>query len=91
MNAHPIMSGDTIAVVHNGIIENHDALRVDCARLYVSRADRHRGDRAPDPHLYRDDLFDAVVRAVKRLHARIAVLSAKEPQRLVAARPARRS
>ncbi len=25
MNAHPIMSGDTIAVVHNGIIENHDA------------------------------------------------------------------
>jgi glucosamine--fructose-6-phosphate aminotransferase (isomerizing) len=27
MNAHPIMSGDTIAVVHNGIIENHDTLR----------------------------------------------------------------
>jgi glutamine---fructose-6-phosphate transaminase (isomerizing) len=38
--------------------------------------------------LYRDDLFDAVVRAVKRLHGAyaIAVLSAKEPQRLVAAR-----
>ncbi|MGF6900920.1 glutamine--fructose-6-phosphate transaminase (isomerizing) [Paraburkholderia sp. GAS348] len=26
-NAHPIFSGDQIAVVHNGIIENHEALR----------------------------------------------------------------
>lgn len=26
-NAHPLMSGDSIAVVHNGIIENHAALR----------------------------------------------------------------
>jgi glucosamine--fructose-6-phosphate aminotransferase (isomerizing) len=26
-NAHPLMSGDHIAVVHNGIIENHEQLR----------------------------------------------------------------
>lgn len=26
-NAHPLMSGDTIAIVHNGIIENHEILR----------------------------------------------------------------
>ena len=27
-NAHPHVSEDHIAVVHNGIIENHEALRV---------------------------------------------------------------
>ena len=26
-NAHPHISSDTVAVVHNGIIENHEALR----------------------------------------------------------------
>ncbi|MBW0371498.1 glutamine--fructose-6-phosphate aminotransferase, partial [Ensifer adhaerens] len=26
-NAHPIVSRDEVAVVHNGIIENHDELR----------------------------------------------------------------
>ncbi|WP_175842050.1 glutamine--fructose-6-phosphate transaminase (isomerizing) [Burkholderia arboris] len=90
MNAHPIMSGDTIAVVHNGIIENHDALRVELQeRGYTFRG---QTDTEVIAHLihsvYRDDLFDAVVRAVKRLHGAyaIAVLSAREPQRLVAAR-----
>jgi len=28
-NAHPQMSGHGIAIVHNGIIENHEALRAD--------------------------------------------------------------
>ena len=90
MNAHPIMSGDTIAVVHNGIIENHDALRVELReRGYTFRGQTDTEVIAHLIHsLYRDDLFDAVVRAVKRLHGAyaIAVLSAKEPQRLVAAR-----
>ena len=86
MNAHPIMSGDTIAVVHNGIIENHDALRVELReRGYTFRGQTDTEVIAHLIHsLYRDDLFDAVVRAVKRLHGAyaIAVLSAKEPQRL---------
>ncbi len=30
-NAHPHMSGETVAVVHNGIIENHDELRNELA------------------------------------------------------------
>ena len=34
-NAHPHVSRDGIAIVHNGIIENHEALR--------SRTHRHRG------------------------------------------------
>ncbi|ERJ35327.1 Glucosamine--fructose-6-phosphate aminotransferase [Burkholderia sp. AU4i] len=90
MNAHPIMSGDTIAVVHNGIIENHDALRAELReRGYTFRGQTDTEVIAHLIHsLYRDDLFDAVVRAVKRLHGAyaIAVLSAREPQRLVAAR-----
>lgn len=28
-NAHPLMSKDTVAVVHNGIIENHEELRAE--------------------------------------------------------------
>ncbi|TDA43723.1 glutamine--fructose-6-phosphate transaminase (isomerizing) [Burkholderia pyrrocinia] len=90
MNAHPIMSGDTIAVVHNGIIENHDALRAELRqRGYAFRGETDTEVIAHLIHsLYRDDLFDAVMRAVKRLHGAyaIAVLSAREPQRLVAAR-----
>ncbi|KVN41556.1 glutamine--fructose-6-phosphate aminotransferase [Burkholderia pyrrocinia] len=89
-NAHPIMSGDTIAVVHNGIIENHDALRAELKqRGYTFRGET---DTEVIAHLihseYRDDLFDAVMRAVKRLRGAyaVAVLSAREPQRLVAAR-----
>ncbi|UVE68013.1 glutamine--fructose-6-phosphate transaminase (isomerizing) [Burkholderia pyrrocinia] len=90
MNAHPIMSGDTIAVVHNGIIENHDALRAELRqRGYTFRGETDTEVIAHLIHsVYRDDLFDAVMRAVKRLHGAyaIAVLSAREPQRLVAAR-----
>ncbi|QTD93907.1 glutamine--fructose-6-phosphate transaminase (isomerizing) [Burkholderia anthina] len=90
MNAHPIMSGDTIAVVHNGIIENHDELRAELRqRGYTFRGETDTEVIAHLIHsVYRDDLFDAVVRAVKRLRGAyaIAVLSAREPQRLVAAR-----
>ncbi|WP_338639743.1 glutamine--fructose-6-phosphate transaminase (isomerizing) [Burkholderia pyrrocinia] len=90
MNAHPIMSGDTIAVVHNGIIENHDALRAELRqRGYAFRGETDTEVIAHLIHsIYRDDLFDAVMHAVKRLHGAyaIAVLSAREPQRLVAAR-----
>jgi hypothetical protein len=32
-NAHPHVSRDTVAVVHNGIIENHEALRARLKRL----------------------------------------------------------
>ncbi|MGU7772073.1 glutamine--fructose-6-phosphate transaminase (isomerizing) [Burkholderia sp. MR1-5-21] len=92
-NAHPIMSGDTIAVVHNGIIENHEALKAELQqRGYTFRGET---DTEVIAHLIhgeydddRDDLFGAVVRAVKRLRGAyaIAVLSAREPQHLVAAR-----
>ena len=49
-NAHPHISRDGIAIVHNGIIENHEALRAGLQHLgYSSIGDRYRGDRASDP------------------------------------------
>ena len=33
VNAHPIASRDTVAVVHNGIIENHEELRAELKAL----------------------------------------------------------
>ena len=50
-NAHPHISRDGLAIVHNGIIENHEELRAELrkARLRVRLRDRHRGHRAPHP------------------------------------------
>ena len=46
-NAHPHFSRGRIALVHNGIIENHDELRAELqgAWLRVQQPDRHRGHR----------------------------------------------
>ena len=48
-NAHPHFSRNRIALVHNGIIENHDELRAELqqARLRLHQPDRHRGHRPP--------------------------------------------
>jgi glutamate synthase domain-containing protein 1 len=50
-NAHPHISDDGLAIVHNGIIENHEELRRDlrASRLQVHVRDRHRSHRAPHP------------------------------------------
>ena len=76
-NAHPIISRDELAVVHNGIIENHEAIR---ARLksfgyhFESQTDteviahlvHHYYTTAPD-------LFSAVRTAVAELHGAYAI------------------
>ena len=48
-NAHPHISGDDLAVVHNGIIENHEALRerLQGLGLCVQLGYRHRNHRPP--------------------------------------------
>jgi glucosamine--fructose-6-phosphate aminotransferase (isomerizing) len=92
VNAHPHLSGESIALVHNGIIENHDALREELqASGYVFESDT---DTEVMVHLVHslvaqgNDLFAAVRLAVKRLRGAfaIAVLHAKEPGVIVAAR-----
>ena len=91
-NAHPHFSAQEVAVVHNGIIENHEALREELKGLgYVFSS---QTDTEVIVHLIHHllksipDLADALKAAVKRLHGAygLAVISASQPDRLVAAR-----
>ncbi len=89
-NAHPHFSRDHIALVHNGIIENHDALRDELKmRGYVfeSQTDTEVIAHLVD-HLYEGDLFAAVQQTVLRLQGAygIAVFCRDEPHRVVGAR-----
>ena len=89
-NAHPMFSRDQIALVHNGIIENFEELRAELKVLgYVFDSQTDTEVIAHLIHsLYAGDLFDAVQRAVRRLHGAyaIAVVAASEPGRVVGAR-----
>ena len=89
-NAHPHFSRGRIALVHNGIIENHDELRAELLERgyeFSSQTDTEVIAHLVD-HLYDGDLFDAVQRAVLRLKGAyaIAVFCRDEPQRVVGAR-----
>ncbi|MFC3149342.1 glutamine--fructose-6-phosphate transaminase (isomerizing) [Piscinibacterium candidicorallinum] len=93
-NAHPHFSPDEtrprIALVHNGIIENHEALRAElqaAGYVFVSQTDTEVIAHLVD-QLYDGDLFAAVQAAVKRLQGAyaIAVFCAAEPHRVVGAR-----
>ena len=90
-NAHPHFSGD-LAVVHNGIIENHEVLREQLKGLgYVFTSDT---DTEVIAHLLNHklkdhgDLTTALKATVKELHGAygLAVISASQPDRVVAAR-----
>ncbi|MEK8051155.1 glutamine--fructose-6-phosphate transaminase (isomerizing) [Ideonella sp. DXS22W] len=89
-NAHPHFSGDRIALVHNGIIENHDELRAELQSKGYQFASQT--DTEVIAHLihqlYDGDLLDAVQRAVVRLKGAyaIAVFAKDEPHRVVGAR-----
>ncbi len=91
-NAHPHTSGDEIALVHNGIIENHDELRDEL--LAAGYEFSSETDTEVMVHLVHSfiaqghDLFSAVRLMVKRLQGTfaIAVVSAHEPGVIVGAR-----
>ncbi|BFM18681.1 glutamine--fructose-6-phosphate transaminase (isomerizing) [Maricurvus nonylphenolicus] len=90
-NAHPHAS-DNIAVVHNGIIENHDELREELTGKGYSFASET--DTEVIVHQVNDlvkqgkDLFSAVKAAVETFEGAYAlgVINTQEPDRLVAAR-----
>ena len=99
-NAHPHFSHGVgadaqqrpgrIALVHNGIIENHDDLRATLQAkgyVFVSQTDTEVIAHLVDS-LYDGDLFQAVQAACAQLHGAyaIAVFCKDEPQRLVGAR-----
>ncbi len=91
-NAHPHISHDGLAVVHNGIIENHEAMRARLTKAgYVFDSDTDTEVVAHLVHSHltsAEHLFAAVQRAVGELQGAfaIAVLAEKTPDRLVVAR-----
>jgi glucosamine--fructose-6-phosphate aminotransferase (isomerizing) len=91
-NAHPHVSGNALAIVHNGIIENHETLRAELTDLgykfdsetdteVVAHRIHHRLRTEPD-------LLRAVSRTVGELEGAyaLAVLSREHPDRIVVAR-----
>ncbi len=91
-NAHPHVSRDGIAVVHNGIIENHEALRRDLAGDgYDFASDTDTEVIANLIHRQVSeglDLADAVRAATEKLSGAFAigVIDQDHPDRVVAAR-----
>ena len=91
-NAHPHICNGHVALVHNGIIENHDALREQQKQAgyrFTSQTDTEV--IVHQVHLYLvqgQDLLSAVQSAIKDLEGAFAlgVISRDEPGRLIAAR-----
>ncbi|HAL63535.1 MAG TPA: glutamine--fructose-6-phosphate transaminase (isomerizing), partial [Clostridiales bacterium] len=90
-NSHPHTNGDgTIAVVHNGIIENHEALKrflIDKGYTFISETDTEVIPNLID-YYYEGDLLTAVRKAAKKLDGSyaIGVLCKNEPDKIIAVR-----
>ncbi|WP_020648165.1 glutamine--fructose-6-phosphate transaminase (isomerizing) [Solimonas variicoloris] len=91
-NAHPHVSGDRIALIHNGIIENYVELKAELrAKGYVFSSET---DTEVIAHLIHEfvrgglDLTEAVQQAVRRLKGAyaIVVFDALHPDRICVAR-----
>ena len=91
-NAHPHMSRDDIAIVHNGIIENYEELRDDLRNKgYVFESETDTEVVAHRIKQYLEeagDLTTAVRKTVAELEGAYAlvVMSASDPDKLVLAR-----
>ena len=91
-NAHPHISRDGIAIVHNGIIENHETLRADLQRMgytFTSETDTEVVAHRIHHHLAgAKDLFDAVRKTVSELRGAyaLAVVCQADPECIVVAR-----
>ena len=92
VNSHPHLNGDgTIAVVHNGIIENYVELR---EKLQAEHGVTFRSETDSEviAHLigvhYKGDLEEAVYAAVAEMRGAyaISVIAADEPEKIVAVR-----
>src|SRR5436309_5538016 len=89
-NAHPHVSNDEIAVVHNGIIENFESLRERLQRQgyrFVTQTDTEVIAHLIHAH-YAGDLLAAVSKAVAEFKVAyaIAAITTREPGRIVGAR-----
>ncbi|WP_148864706.1 glutamine--fructose-6-phosphate transaminase (isomerizing) [Marinobacter fonticola] len=91
-NAHPHMSGERLAIVHNGIIENYQPLR---ERLkgegfnFTSQTDTEVVAHLIESHFRKaGDLLEAVKASIAELRGAfaLAVLHADDPERIIVSR-----
>lgn len=91
-NAHPHICNETVGLVHNGIIENHESLRASQEKLgyrFTSNTDTEVIVHQVHHNLEQSaDLFSALQQTVKELEGAysLAVISNLEPDNLVVAR-----
>lgn len=89
-NAHPHFSNERVAVVHNGIIENYKAIRerlLGAGYEFSSETDSEVVAHLIESY-FKDDLFDAVKKAVDELEGAFAlgIIAVDDPHTLVACR-----
>jgi len=91
-NAHPHMSGEQVAIVHNGIIENHAELRKQLTEegfVFTSETDTEVIVHLLASELKKDnDLLKAVQNAKKRMAGAygLAAINLAEPDRMIVTR-----
>lgn len=92
INAHPHMSHHNIALVHNGIIENHDKLRqelIESGYHLVSDTDSEVVAHLIHQQISKGSTFlDAVKQTVAKLEGAyaLAIIAENEPQHIIAVR-----
>jgi glucosamine--fructose-6-phosphate aminotransferase (isomerizing) len=91
-NAHPLISSDEIAIVHNGIIENHDSLRESLTQKgyrFTSETDTETIAHLLHYHYSQSsDMLTATRATVAELQGAYAlgIISSRYPDRLIAVR-----
>lgn len=91
-NAHPHVCNNCVAIVHNGIIENHEVLREEQLKAgftFTSDTDTEVIVHQIQKYLSEDNsLFEAVKKSIKDLEGAYAlgVISTSEPDTLICAR-----
>ncbi|HRD65364.1 MAG TPA: glutamine--fructose-6-phosphate transaminase (isomerizing) [Candidatus Competibacter sp.] len=92
-NAHPHVSGESVAVVHNGIIENYQELKaklIAAGYQFTSDTDTEVVAHLIDRHLRENggDLLAAVRQSVAQLTGAysLGVICREDPNRMIAAR-----
>ena len=91
-NAHPHVCNDCVAIVHNGIIENHEDLReeqIKAGFTFTSDTDTEVIVHQIQKYINEENsLFDAVKKSINDLEGAYAlgVVSTSEPETLICAR-----
>lgn len=91
-NAHPLQSGEIIALIHNGIIENYQELREQLildGYVFTSQTDTEVIAHLIHQHFGQTGHFLTAVRnAIKQLKGAfaLAIINAKEPSKIIGVR-----